>query len=217
MKSDSIFYKGKRRRDFAAQILQAAEKLFAKKGFYPTTIDEIAKEAKSAKGTIYLYFNNKEDLFFSVIETKLDLLLNKIQEAVEKPGSASQRIKTAISIHLKFLEENKNFFKVMQSFPEGLKKKLERKLKGRVVEKQSRYIEILDGLIQEAIDRKEIKALDSKKLAVILMGIIHSLTVYWISQREKKSLSSDKSLAWQVFWEGVSKEEIWLKEVRKNG
>lgn len=206
LRADSIFYKKKKQRDFAAQILQAAEKLFAKKGFYPTTIDEIAKEAKSAKGTIYLYFNNKEDLFFSVIETKLDLLLNKIQEAVENPGSASQRIKTAISIHLKFLEENKNFFKVMQSFPEGLKKKLERKLKGRVVEKQSRYIEILDRLIQEAIERKEIKALDSKKLAVILMGIVHSLTVYWISQREKKSLSSDKSLAWQVFWEGVSKE-----------
>jgi len=94
----------------------------------------------------------------------------------------------------------------MQSFPEGLKKKLERKLKGRVVEKQSRYIEILDRLIQEAIDRKEIKALDSKKLAVILMGIVHSLTVYWISQREKKSLSSDKFLVWQVFWEGVNKE-----------
>jgi len=206
LRADSIFSKKKKQRNFAAQILQAAEKLFAKKGFYPTTIDEIAKEAKSAKGTIYLYFNNKEDLFFSVIETKLDLLLNKIQEAVENPGSASQRIKTAISIHLKFLEENKNFFKVMQSFPEGLKKKLERKLKGRVVEKQSRYIEILDRLIQEAIERKEIKALDSKKLAVILMGIVHSLTVYWISQREKKSLSSDKSLAWQVFWEGVSKE-----------
>lgn len=206
LRADSIFSKKKKQRNFAAQILRAAEKLFAKKGFYPTTIDEIAKEAKSAKGTIYLYFNNKEDLFFSVIETKLDLLLNKIQEAVEKPGSASQRIKTAISIHLKFLEENKNFFKVMQSFPEGLKKKLERKLKGRVVEKQSRYIEILDRLIQEAIDRKEIKALDSKKLAVILMGIVHSLTVYWISQREKKSLSTDKSLAWQVFWEGVSKE-----------
>jgi len=206
LRADSIFYKKKKQRNFAAQILQAAEKLFAKKGFYPTTIDEIAKEAKSAKGTIYLYFNNKEDLFFSVIETKLDLLLNKIQEAVEKPGSASQRIKAAIGIHLKFLEENKNFFKVMESFPEGLKKKLERKLKGRVVEKQSRYIEILDRLIQEAIERKEIKALDSKKLAIILMGIVHSLTVYWISQREKKSLSTDKSLAWQVFWEGVSRE-----------
>ena len=141
-----------------------------------------------------------------MIETKLDLLLDKIQEAVKKPGLASQRIKTVISIHLKFLEENKNFFKVMQSFPEGLKKKLERKLKGRVVEKQSRYIEILDRLIQEAIERNEIKALDSKKLAVILMGIIHSLTVYWISRKGKKSLSTDKSLAWEVFWQGVSKE-----------
>ena len=206
LRADSIFYKKKKQRNYAAQILRVAEKLFAKRGFYPTTIDEIAKEAKSAKGTIYLYFNNKEDLFFSVIETKLDLLLDKIQGTVKKSGSASQRIKATISTHLKFLEENKNFFKIMQSFPEGLKKKLERKLKGRVVEKQSRYIEILDRLIQEAIERKEVKPLDSKKLAVILMGIVHSLTVYWISQKEKKSLSTDKSLAWQVFWEGVSKE-----------
>ncbi len=207
LKAGPISYnKRKRRRDFAAQILQAAEKLFAQKGFYSTTIGEIAKEAKSAKGTVYLYFNNKEDLFFSVIETKLDILLDKIQETVKKSGSASHRIKTAISIHLKFLEENKNFFKVMQNLPKGLKEKLERKLKGRVVEKQSRYIEILDGLIQEAIDRKEAKPLDSRKLAVILMGIVHSLTVYWISQKGKKSLSTDKSLAWQVFWEGVSRE-----------
>jgi len=51
-------------RDHLTQVLQAAEKLFAKKGFYPTAIDDIAKEARLAKGTIYLYFDSKEDLFF---------------------------------------------------------------------------------------------------------------------------------------------------------
>ncbi|MBA7656951.1 Fatty acid metabolism regulator protein [subsurface metagenome] len=192
-----------KQRNHAIRVLEVAEKLFARRGFYPTTMDDIAKEAKLAKGTIYLYFDNKEDLFFSAIENKLDVLLTRIQQAVKKPLSPSQRIKLTIGTHLKFLEENRDYFKIMQNFPEGLKEKLERKLKGRVIKRQSQYIKIVNGLIQEAISKGELRPLDSRKLAVILMGIAHSLTVYWISQKEKGSLSKDESLAWEVFWEGA--------------
>lgn len=192
-------------RDHLTQVLRAAEKLFAKRGFYPTTIDDIAKEAKLAKGTIYLYFDSKEDLFFSVIEKKLGALLSKIEKGMKEPGSAWQRINTTIGVHLKFLEENRDFFKIMQSFSEQLKEKLEKELKRRVVEKQSQYIKILSQLIQEAIDKREIKPLDARKLAIILMGIVHSLTVYWISQKERGSLFQDASLIRQVFFQGVEK------------
>jgi len=207
MKTKEMNKRKREQRDHLAQVLRAAEKLFARRGFYPTTIDDIAKEAKLAKGTIYLYFDSKEDLFFSAIEKKLDALLGKIKEGVKEPGSARQRIKTVVGIHLKFLEENRDFFKIMQSFSEQLKEKLEKKLKGRVIEKQSQYIEILTRLIQEAIRKKEIKPLNARKLAVILMGIIHSLTVYWISQKERNSLSGDVSLIWEVFSKGVFYEE----------
>jgi len=193
-----------RQRDHKIQILEAAEKTFAKKGFY-TTIEEVAHQAQLAKGTIYLYFDSKEDLFFSVTERKLDILLNKIEEELKKSNLPSQRIRGVIAVHLKFLEENEDFFKIMQGFSESLKEKLEKKLKDRVIQKQSYYIEILDKLIQEAINKKEVKLLDSRKLAVILMGIIHSLTFHWISKKEKDSLSKDEALAWEVFWEGVKK------------
>lgn len=195
-----------RQKNHAAQILEAGEKLFAKKGFYPTTMEEVAGAAGLAKGTIYLHFDNKRDLLFSIIENKLDILLEKIEKEMRKDELPSRRIKLAIGIHLKFLEENRDFFKIMQALPESLKEVMEKKLKGRVIEKQSRYIEILDQLIQNGIRNQEIKPLDSRKLAVILVGIMHSLTIYWISQTEKGSLSQDDSLVWQVFWEGISKE-----------
>ena len=195
-----------RQKNHAAQILEAGEKLFAKKGFYPTTMEEVARAAGLAKGTIYLHFNDKRDLFFSIIEKKLDILLEKIEKEMRKDEFPSQRIKLAIGIHLKFLEENRDFFKIMQALPESLKQEMERKLKGRVIEKQSRYVEILDQLIRKGIRNQEIKPLDSRKLAVILVGMMHSLTIYWISHREKGSLSQDDSLVWQVFWEGISEE-----------
>lgn len=195
-----------RQKNHAAQILEAGEKLFAKKGFYPTTMEEVAGAAGLAKGTIYLHFNDKRDLFFSIIEKKLDILLEKIEKEMRKHEFPSQRIKLAIGIHLKFLEENRDFFKIMQALPESLKQEMERKLKGRVIEKQSRYVEILDQLIRKGIRNQEIKSLDSRKLAVILVGMMHSLTIYWISHKEKGSLSQDDSLVWQVFWEGIKKE-----------
>ncbi len=195
-----------RQKNHAAQILEAGEKLFAKKGFYPTTMEEVARAAGLAKGTIYLHFDDKRDLFFSIIEKKLDILLEKIEKEMRKDEFPSQRIKLAIGIHLRFLEENRDFFKIMQALPESLKQEMERKLKGRVIEKQSRYVEILDQLIRKGIRNQEIKPLDSRKLAVILVGMMHSLTIYWISRKETGSLSQDDSLVWQVFWEGIKKE-----------
>lgn len=195
-----------RQKNHAVQILEAGEKLFAKKGFYPATMEEVARAAGLAKGTIYLHFDDKRDLFFSIIEKKLDILLEKIENEMRKDKLISQRIKLAIGIHLKFLEENRDFFKIMQALPESLKQEMERKLKGRVIEKQSRYVEILDHLIRKGIRNQEIKSLDSRKLAVILVGMMHSLTIYWISHKEKGSLSQDDSLVWQVFWEGIKKE-----------
>ena len=195
-----------RQKNHAAGILEAGEKLFARKGFYPTTMEEVARAAGLAKGTIYLHFDDKRDLFFSIIEKKLDILLEKIENEMRKKELASQRIKLAIGIHLRFLEENRDFFKIMQALPESLKEEMEKRLKERVIEKQLRYIDILDQLIQKGIRNQEIKPLDARKLAVILVGMVHSLTIYWISRKEKGSLCQDESLVWQVLWEGISKQ-----------
>ena len=50
------------------KIISAATKVFAKKGFFNARIADVAKEAKVADGTIYLYFNNKFDILISLLE-----------------------------------------------------------------------------------------------------------------------------------------------------
>ncbi len=185
------------------KILEAAESVFAKKGFYPTTVEEIAQKADLGKGTIYLHFENKKDLFLSVIERKLDILFKKIERGIKEGRSSAEKIRLAIEIHLKFLEKNRDFFKIVHIFSNQFKTGIGEELFKKVVVKNSHYLEILQALIEQAIKEGEIKPLDSKKLAVILVGIVHSLTVYWISQNEKDSLSRDHLLAWEVFWQGA--------------
>jgi len=81
-----------RQKNHAAQILEAGEKLFAKKGFYPTTMEEVARAAGLAKGTIYLHFDDKRNLFFSIIEKKLDILLEKIEKEMRKDDSPRREL-----------------------------------------------------------------------------------------------------------------------------
>ena len=54
------------------QILDGAEKLIARNGYYQTHVEDILREVKLGKGTFYLYFKNKEDLFISILERFLD-------------------------------------------------------------------------------------------------------------------------------------------------
>lgn len=204
IKSEEIKQKRKDKRVIPkSKILQAGEKLFAQKGFYLTTLEEIASGANLAKGTIYLYFKNKTDLFISIIERKLDVLLRKIKQGIEEEASPVEEIKKTTRVHLKFLEQNRNFFKILQSFSEEYKKEMEKELTERVIKKNTRYLEILQHLFEKAIEHREVKPLNARKLAVILIGIVHSLTINWISQGEKDSLYKDHDLAWEIFWNGA--------------
>ena len=58
------------------KIIISATKVFAKKGFFNARISDIAKEAKVADGTIYLYFNNKFDILISVLEEEIGKMYN---------------------------------------------------------------------------------------------------------------------------------------------
>jgi len=185
------------------RILQAGEKIFARKGFHLATLEEIARDADLAKGTIYLHFLNKADLFVSVIEKKLNILLKKIKEVVREEGPPVEKIRKVTEIHLRFLEQNKNFFKILHSLPGEHKREMEKELTERVIKKNASYLGIIQKLIEEGIKRKEIKPLNPRKLAVILVGMVHSLTINWISCNEKYSLSEDHNLAWEVFWKGA--------------
>ncbi|MBC7188729.1 TetR/AcrR family transcriptional regulator [Candidatus Aerophobetes bacterium] len=195
--------KEKKKADHKDKILKAGEKLFASKGFHLTTLEEIARKAKLAKGTIYLHFANKKDLFVSVIERKLDILLEKIRKGAEQEDLPVAKIKKITRVHLEFLEKNRSFFQILQSLSPDFKKEMEKELAERVIKKNALYLDLLQKLIQQAIKEKQIKPLNPRKLAVILVGIIHSLTINWISEGEKESLSKDHEIAWEVFWSGV--------------
>ena len=75
---------GRRGGDKRERILRGAVKVFAKKGFYASRVNEIARAAGVADGTIYLYFKNKDDVLTSLFEDRIARLLTLLREEVER-------------------------------------------------------------------------------------------------------------------------------------
>jgi len=96
------------------KIIRAATKVFAKKGFFNARISDIAKEAKVADGTIYLYFNNKYDMLLSVFEEKIGRLVEQINGQLEKEEDPRRMLEIFIVNHLREMKKNKNLAEVIQ-------------------------------------------------------------------------------------------------------
>ena len=74
------------------EIVRAAELVFFAKGFDSSTMDDVAEKAELSKGTLYLYFTSKEELYFAVARNAIHLLRKHTSQAVEGEGNALEKL-----------------------------------------------------------------------------------------------------------------------------
>lgn len=86
-------------------ILQIAERLFAEKGYYNTTTDEIAEAAEYTKRTLYRYFESKEDIYFALALRNFKELFNEVQTGFASEGNALEKISFAGKRYINFFLE----------------------------------------------------------------------------------------------------------------
>lgn len=97
-----------------SKIIRAATKVFAKKGFFNARISDIAKEAKVADGTIYLYFNNKFDILISVFEEEIGSLIDQVKKLLAAEDDPRKMLELFARKHLTAMKKNKNLAEVIQ-------------------------------------------------------------------------------------------------------
>ncbi len=102
-----------------SEIITAARKVFAEKGYIAATVDEIATLAALAKGTIYVYFESKEQIYNAVLENDLDALRALTLEKIASAKTAREKISAYIDARFKYCEERRDFFRIMYIEPSG--------------------------------------------------------------------------------------------------
>ena len=100
--------------DKRRRILDAAVRVFARKGYFAARVADIAKGAGVADGTIYLYFRNKEDILVRLFDEVMSEHVVQAREAVRALPSASERLLAVAERHLTVLGENRDLAAVFQ-------------------------------------------------------------------------------------------------------
>jgi TetR/AcrR family fatty acid metabolism transcriptional regulator len=99
--------------DKRERILDAAVKVFAKKGFHATRVSEVAKAAGVADGTIYLYFESKDEILVSLFEDRVAKLLAYMKAELPKAPTAAGKMRRVIELQLGLLEGERDLAEVI--------------------------------------------------------------------------------------------------------
>ncbi|HZU33562.1 MAG TPA: TetR/AcrR family transcriptional regulator [Candidatus Angelobacter sp.] len=144
-----------------AEIITAARKVFAEKGYIATTVDEIAAAAAVAKGTVYVYFESKEQIYNAVLENDLDALRALTLEKIAVAETAKEKISAYINARFQYCEERRDFFRIMYIEPSG--SPVLSKAKAR--EWLREPVRQLTAAIETALAKKEIRPWPAEILA----------------------------------------------------
>ncbi|MGB9553432.1 MAG: TetR/AcrR family transcriptional regulator [bacterium] len=99
------------------KIIQTAIGIFSQKGFHLTKMEEIAEKASVAKGTIYIYFRTKKELFSSLFSQALHLIEERILRVNQKETDPQVRLENIPTVLFEILQERKEFFQlIFQNF-----------------------------------------------------------------------------------------------------
>jgi AcrR family transcriptional regulator len=97
------------------EILAAAAKVFANKGFESTHMEEIAKAAGLAKGTLYLYFKSKDDIYQATVQQALAKLAALTEEHVRQEPDLAGKLNAFISVRIAFWKEQQQLYRIILS------------------------------------------------------------------------------------------------------
>ena len=187
----------KRRRN---AIIDAAERVFFSKGVENTTMDEVAEQAELSKGTLYLYFKNKEELFHGIVARGLGILLKMFHAVVKKEEKGIDKVKALGRAYTEFYKTEPDYYGAMlhQETYEYDPETVERDSNIALCEGLGEEIfgmmrEMVETGIKDGTIRKD---LDPARLPIILWGhsagVLHLVKAKEKIFREKFALSPEE-------------------------
>jgi AcrR family transcriptional regulator len=154
------------------RIIAAAMRLFVRKGFYATSIADLSAAVEMTKGALYHHFENKDAIFFSVIETIRKTWREMVGREVLKPRNALDRLGALLDSHARLIEENEAFCLVLSGLlteMEGVNPAFLKKLQQIYADLIS-FIEQIVGKGKEAGQLRS--DLDPKLTALAIVGTL---------------------------------------------
>jgi AcrR family transcriptional regulator len=137
-------------------ILRAAQQLFFRKGFRSVTVESIAKQARLSKGTVYLYFKSKEELYAQVLLNEVEKFQERVGYIIETGHSASEMLIQYAHIYTDFFLNERELFRILMTFmlhTDDLR--FSDEMRRRMIRATTRTVEVIDRIFQHGLESGE--------------------------------------------------------------
>jgi AcrR family transcriptional regulator len=185
----------------SAEIMAAARDVFARNGFSDTTMDDIAEAAGLAKGTLYLYFKSKRDLYMAALKQGISELNAQTIEAVEAARGAQEKIRALVSTRIAYAEENREFCKIYYSELGNLVHPVP-----TIAEFKKMYmqqVEYVTGVLEAAAGSGEIRAGSARPMALMIYDLTRGSNARRLLGWTKEDRAKEIDAICEFIWSGI--------------
>ena len=135
------------------EILDAAQRLFFEKGLTTATMDEIAETAELSKGTLYLYYKSKEDLYLAVMMRGMEILLEMLDEVVSSNDSVPKMLIRIRDAYTAYFNNHRDYFRMMHFLQTPqFHKQVDDEMRRNCGMLNRRVWDLVNGILQRGID-----------------------------------------------------------------
>ena len=183
-----------------SELLSAARTVFSRKGFHDATIDDIAYEAGVAKGTVYLYFESKHEIYLAALRESVELLNEQMRAEAAVPGSASERLQRLLTAKIAFFDKHRDFFQIFQTELGRVEKTM--------TECKDLYFEqarIVEKVLQDGIKEGSVQDVNTKKASFAITDLTRGIVIQRALGWSRTRLNDEVEFIFSVLWKGIGK------------
>jgi AcrR family transcriptional regulator len=196
------------------EILAAARRVMERHGLEAATMEEIAASAGVAKGTLYLYFQGREELIQALMSQVGENLLTDLEAILNRSGSPNEKLSHVVVLLLDYLERERVLFPVyardLQRGPQPEPKQ------GRwrtIREMEEQFVALLTRLFAEGIEAGLFVPANPKLLTFLVRGLVRAVGYYQMMEGEKDAVREALPLLLTLLSSGLSRQVDSPREV----
>lgn len=184
-----------------AQIIAAATQVFSRKGFSEARMEDIAEETGLSKGTLYLYFNSKDELITAILDLIFQREFKHLEQLEAVEISARQAVGEITDL---IVNDFARMFHLMPITYEFLalafrNQAVQQALQGYF----DRYMDLLVPIIQQGMNRGEFKTGDAREVAVTFGAIVEGTFLLWVYDKARIDPEHNIRAGIQQLMEGI--------------
>ncbi len=183
-------------------ILKAARKVFARHGYDGATMDDVAEACSIAKGTLYLYFKSKRQIYLAVLKQDLHSLREETAHAIATQSNAAGKIRAFITTRFDFCERHRDFFRIYNSDISAIF------ITAHPMQKDLRefYLEqagILSEIIAEGIRSGELRDVPAQPAAFAIYDMTRASIARRVLGLAHQATAADAQTLIELIWKGI--------------